>query len=82
MANKIPTGMAQTVMGPISPDKLGLTDPHEHLLLDFSFAFKPPPEATEGGRCSSGIPRIIASSDTSWEVPVQSETTSKSMDSS
>ncbi len=47
MANKIPAGMAQTVMGPISPDKLGLTDPHEHLLLDFSFAFKPPPEATE-----------------------------------
>ena len=47
MAIKIPTGMAQTVLGPISPDKLGLTDPHEHLLLDFSFAFKPPPEATE-----------------------------------
>jgi phosphotriesterase-related protein len=47
MAIKIPKGMAQTVLGPISPDKLGLTDPHEHLLLDFSFAFKPPQEATE-----------------------------------
>jgi phosphotriesterase-related protein len=47
MAITIPKGMAQTVLGPISPEELGLTDPHEHLLLDFSFAFKPPPEATE-----------------------------------
>lgn len=47
MANTIAKGMAQTVLGPIAPEKLGMTDPHEHLLLDFSFAFKPPPEATE-----------------------------------
>ena len=38
MAIKIPKGMAQTVLGPISPDKLGLTDPHEHLLLDLAAA--------------------------------------------
>ena len=46
MANTIAKGMAQTVLGPIAPEDLGMTDPHEHLLLDFSFAFKPPPEAT------------------------------------
>ena len=47
MANTIAVGMAQTVLGPVAPEDLGMTDPHEHLLLDFSFAFKPPPEATE-----------------------------------
>ena len=36
---------------------------------------------THGGNCSSGIPRTAASSETSWEEPVQSEINSKSKDS-
>ena len=43
------TGMAQTILGPISPDQLGVTLTHEHLLIDLSVVFKPEdrPEAKE-----------------------------------
>ena len=37
---------------------------------------------THGGNCSSEIPRIVASSDTSCVEPVQSDTNSKSISSS
>ena len=47
MSDVIPSGKVQTVLGPIDPEDLGITDPHEHLLLDFTFAFKAPTEATE-----------------------------------
>jgi len=40
-------GIVQTVLGPISPLKLGPTSSHEHLLLDFSLVFKPPTKAGE-----------------------------------
>jgi len=41
------TGKVQTVLGTIDADSLGVTLPHEHLLLDGSFAFVEPTEATE-----------------------------------
>ena len=41
------SGLVQTVLGPVRPEELGPTLPHEHLLLDFSFIFKPPAEASE-----------------------------------
>ena len=36
-------GMAQTVLGPVSPDSLGPVMTHEHLLIDFRVMFNPPP---------------------------------------
>jgi len=36
---------AQTVLGRVSADALGITLPHEHLLLDASVCFVEPPEA-------------------------------------
>jgi phosphotriesterase-related protein len=41
------TGKAQTVLGIIDADSLGVTLPHEHLLLDVSCYFIEPTEATE-----------------------------------
>lgn len=40
------TGKVQTVNGLISPDQLGLTLMHEHLLCDLSVRFKEPEEST------------------------------------
>ena len=39
-------GLAQTVLGPVSPDSLGPTLTHEHLLIDFVCMFNPPDEAS------------------------------------
>jgi phosphotriesterase-related protein len=47
VSNSIPSGKVQTVLGPIAPEEVGPTSIHDHLLLDFTFAFKPPDEATE-----------------------------------
>ncbi len=41
------TGKAQTVLGIIGADSLGVTLPHEHLLLDLSRLFVEPTEASE-----------------------------------
>lgn len=41
------TGKVQTVLGLIAPDSLGVTMPHEHLLLGITGLFTPPREATE-----------------------------------
>ncbi len=41
------TGKAQTVLGIIDADSLGVTLPHEHLLMDFSATFVEPTEASE-----------------------------------
>ena len=41
------TGKAQTVLGLIDADSLGVTLPHEHLLTDLSAYFVEPPEASE-----------------------------------
>ena len=39
-------GKAQTVLGLINPDRLGITSIHEHLLADLSVFFKEPAEAS------------------------------------
>jgi phosphotriesterase-related protein len=35
-------GQAQTVLGPIAAEDMGITLPHEHLLIDFTVMFKEP----------------------------------------
>ena len=40
------TGKIQTVLGPISPERLGVTQTHEHLLIDYSLLATPPTEAS------------------------------------
>ena len=40
-------GMAQTVLGPVSPQSLGKTSTHEHLLIDFVCMFREPKVASE-----------------------------------
>ena len=40
------TGKVQTVLGIIDADSLGVTLPHEHLLLDSSYHFVEPAEAS------------------------------------
>ncbi|HXU87392.1 MAG TPA: phosphotriesterase-related protein [Methylomirabilota bacterium] len=48
MANAL-AGTAQTVLGPIAAERLGVTLPHEHLLIDFEVMFKEPPAAGDKG---------------------------------
>lgn len=43
-------GKVQTVLGPISPDELGPTLTHEHLLIDTSHLLEPPDYASDRGR--------------------------------
>jgi len=40
-------GKCQTVLGPIDPDELGVTLPHEHILFDLSVWFAEPNEASQ-----------------------------------
>ena len=40
------SGKVQTVLGPIVPEVLGITLPHEHCYMDLSSRFFPPTEAT------------------------------------
>ena len=40
------SGLAQTVLGPVSPEKLGITIMHEHLLVDLECYFELPDEAS------------------------------------
>lgn len=47
MPNTELTGLAQTVLGPVQPEALGPTLPHEHLLIDFSFMLIPPVKVTD-----------------------------------
>src|SRR5205814_8888143 len=42
-------GKALTVLGPVEADTMGLTLPHEHLLIDFAVMFKEPPAASDKG---------------------------------
>ena len=46
MINKNTTSKIQTVLGPIDPEKLGVTLTHEHLLWDPTEGFSPPSEAS------------------------------------
>jgi phosphotriesterase-related protein len=49
MVQSTQTGMAQTVLGPIRPEKLGVTLAHEHLLIDLRFMHRVPAEAHARG---------------------------------
>ena len=40
-------GKVQTVLGPVEPEALGITLTHEHLLVDLTFYYAPPEEASE-----------------------------------
>ena len=40
-------GRAQTVLGPIAAEDMGITLPHEHLLIDFTLMFKEPESERE-----------------------------------
>ena len=42
-------GQAQTVLGPIAGEAMGITLPHEHLLIDFEVMFKEPVNGSERG---------------------------------
>jgi phosphotriesterase-related protein len=44
------SGKAQTVLGPVPTAELGVTLPHEHLLLDLRFLYREPGEASDRGR--------------------------------
>jgi phosphotriesterase-related protein len=43
------SGHALTVLGPIDADAMGVTLPHEHLLIDFAVMFREPAAASERG---------------------------------
>src|SRR5690606_964669 len=43
-------GHVQTVLGSIPPEAMGVTLPHEHLLIDFKVMFGEPDAASDKGR--------------------------------
>ena len=51
-------GRVQTVLGAIAPETMGVTLPHEHLLIDFSVMFAAP--AAAGDRGSAAEPVSLA----------------------
>jgi len=44
------SGQVQTVLGPIAAADMGVTLPHEHLLIDFKVMFVEPAAAGDKGR--------------------------------
>lgn len=48
-------GQVQTVLGAIAPETMGVTLPHEHLLIDFSVMFAEPATAGDGGRAAESV---------------------------
>jgi phosphotriesterase-related protein len=49
MATHALAGQAQTVLGPIAGAAMGITLPHEHLLIDFEVMFREPATGAERG---------------------------------
>lgn len=49
------TGLVQTVLGPVAPGALGPTTTHEHLLIDFSFMYRPPADVADAPRAEEPI---------------------------
>ena len=49
------TGHVQTVLGVIAPDAMGITLPHEHLLIDFKVMFAEPAAARDKGRAAEPV---------------------------
>src|SRR5213078_4049951 len=45
----------QTVLGPIAPEAMGITLPHEHLLIDFGVMFAEPAAASDKGRAHEAV---------------------------
>src|SRR6185436_11185927 len=45
-----PAGQVQTVLGTIAPEQMGVTLPHEHLLIEFKVMFAEPAAASDKGR--------------------------------
>ena len=50
-------GKVQTVLGLVSPESLGITLPHEHLMIDFRVVFKEPKYASD--RFKANLPVSI-----------------------
>jgi len=48
-------GRVQTVLGAIAPESMGVTLPHEHLLIDFSVMYAEPAAASDKGRASEPV---------------------------
>jgi phosphotriesterase-related protein len=48
-------GQAQTVLGPIDAGAMGITLPHEHLLIDFEVMFVEPAAAADKGRAHEPV---------------------------
>jgi phosphotriesterase-related protein len=49
------SGRVQTVLGPVAPEALGITLPHEHLLIDFAVMFAEPASASDKGRARAPV---------------------------
>jgi phosphotriesterase-related protein len=49
MPGSVLSGQAQTVLGPIAGEAMGITLPHEHLLIDFEVMFREPANGAERG---------------------------------
>lgn len=49
MAKSVVSGKVQTVLGLLAPDAMGITLPHEHLLIDISGIFTEPGAASDKG---------------------------------
>ena len=52
------SGLAQTVLGTVSPEALGPVMTHEHLLIDFLCMFSPPSEASMRGRAYEPVTNL------------------------
>jgi phosphotriesterase-related protein len=48
-------GQIQTVLGAIAPEAMGVTLPHEHLLIDFKVMFVEPAAASDKGRAWEAV---------------------------
>ena len=53
--NRSLSGKAQTVLGPVDGGAMGITLPHEHLLIDFKVMFKEPEAAADKGRALAPV---------------------------
>ena len=50
-----PSGHAQTVLGPIPGEAMGITLPHEHLLIDFTVMFAEPEDPGQRARAREPV---------------------------
>ena len=52
---RLKAGEVQTVLGTITPAEMGVTLPHEHLLIDFKVMFAEPAAASDKGRAGEPV---------------------------